>query len=745
MSYMVTSIVTHAGLYLNSNTAISIKEGTVQINITLYLSDVPTTAQDLAIYFDNLTEAIKAVLNLSEEWHIKVLEEESPSMERRLGLSSNAVVNIVFTSSFAGPSGASALQSMLGDQLFVAKLNSKGFKASREKPNLVIAGSQESQPLMIGVYSAVGVLTGLTLLFYLVYHFYGRASHAKSDTDIQCGTVLCDKLFISSVDSSECALDLDAVGASETNTPKEGPFSSDNTMTQMVSDPFLVRRHGTDQMDNSDYSKELDNVLVLIAGLNISIESFVVPRMRREMEATIECMEEISSHDRAAALQLISRVELDDNQSLCSPERKKILQMRISQGPLTEVHFLVLKLMCESEVHIRLMTLNQEKAFNSSEVSNIQLTRNMSRGDSDFDKVIFDQSLLNVFLLLKKCDLEPSYLLQKESRKVIEDNLMNRQGPLLAEHMAVLQLISKAEIDSGLSMDSTRRQLLEKRIKEGPLDADHICAAQALIKVEYGELCSMAQMACIMGPTGHSKTQMQEHDSQLCTADLLQSEKQKEGSRFNNDSVSNQFSSGGGALSQEITAPFFVDMITGLEVRSSLLSRGEKSALQLLELRAKTASIRQSLPEWVLNGLMPPRQGPSPPEQLPAAVFAEHMAQRVGRHTSREAVQISCAVRADIGFLGDFIQPAEPFKLQQEDLESLFFGVEQCSEIRTDFDENQASLGCQEVQPAGQGLNLRMPDAPQSVFEPLVALLSSALTKCFACCLCRVLGAFGRR
>ena len=52
----------------------------------------------------------------------------------------------------------------------------------------------------------------------------------------------------------------------------------------------------------------------------------------------------------------------------------------------------------------------------------------------------------------------------------------------------------------------------------------------------------------------------------------------------------------------------------------------EKSALQLMELRAKTARIRQSLPEWVKNGLVPPRlnRKPSPPAYALVESLANH-------------------------------------------------------------------------------------------------------------------------
>ncbi len=53
--------------------------------------------------------------------------------------------------------------------------------------------------------------------------------------------------------------------------------------------------------------------------------------------------------------------------------------------------------------------------------------------------------------------------------------------------------------------------------------------------------------------------------------------------------------------------------IFGVEVKSTQPTKQEKAALQLMELRAKTASIKKSLPDWVKDGLVPPKRHPSPP------------------------------------------------------------------------------------------------------------------------------------
>jgi hypothetical protein len=155
--------------------------------------------------------------------------------------------------------------------------------------------------------------------------------------------------------------------------------------------------------------------------------------------------------------------------------------------------------------------------------------------------------------------------------------------------------------------------------------------------------------------------------------------------------------------------------------------------LQLMELRAKTASIRQSLPDWVRNGLVPPKRNPSPL----AVVITENLARPADLHTCREAVQISCSVRADIGFLGDFLPPTAQPRLQQDALENLFLGVvtesvepEKCVDIAVG--EPQAFLGWQASSLPGEVPGPRLSSTP-SLRSSLVRLASSFVQYLFNC------------
>jgi hypothetical protein len=377
--------------------------------------------------------------------------------------------------------------------------------------------------------------------------------------------------------------------------------------------------------------------------------------------------------------------------------------------------------------------VNEDKALVSPEAASQQAIQSTSHSDSEIseDKVSCDKPLLDVLMLLKNCDLEPSYLMQNETRKVIEDNLSKRQGPLPAEHLAVMQLISKAEIESGLSMDSRRKSLLEKRIKEGPLNAAHLNAVPSLRQVDGGNLPQMGPIVpADAGVVGQLNVAGLDHELEV---------KQHESCKVPN-SVS-AVAAGHGDLAKEIRAPFFIDTISGLEVKTSLLSREEKSALQLMELRAKTARILQSLPEWVKNGLVPPRlnRKPSPPANY---ALAESLANVADWNAGNGAVQISCSVQADLGFLKDFSPTAAQARLQQDALESLFLkNVEQNVDIATD--EQQPVQGWQ-VGPSaeevlGPGLS-PMPPLTRRIGSSL-AWFSSYFAECVSCFLRAVLGA----
>jgi hypothetical protein len=278
----------------------------------------------------------------------------------------------------------------------------------------------------------------------------------------------------------------------------------------------------------------------------------------------------------------------------------------------------------------------------------------------------------------------------------------------------VMQLISKFEFESGLSMDSMRKSLLEKRIKEGPLNAAHLSAALSLCQVEGG---NVPQVCPIIVPAEAGEV------LQLNDAGLDHQVKQHES--FEVPINVGDIAAGHGAppLTKEIRAPFFINTVSVLEVKTSLLSREEKSALHLMELRAKTARILKSVPEWVKNGLVPPRLNSKP--SPPAAALAESLAKVDNQNAGKGTVQISSSMLAEVGYMNDFV----PTVMQA-----------------IANDEPQAVPGWQAGQfkeeVLGPGLS---PTPPSSRIGSSLAWFSSSLAQCVSSCLRALLGACSSR
>jgi hypothetical protein len=800
---------------------------TIHVNITLSISDVPSTLSEQFTYFNNLKTAIRTVLNLSLQWTIEVSVIET-SIGRRSGQYTNLAANIVFSSTSAGPGDSEQLQKKLASPAFLDGLSAMGFKASRYgvpsiqgDPKL---SSESAAPsaLTVGLSSAFGLAIGLTVLL-CAYRAFARGK-------FQPGSGEKSKKLSPEPDKS-----------------------------------------------GSEYSAEYDEVLQLIGRLNISVGWLVDAYLRQVVEARIEDCQDISAHDRAAALQLISAMELKENLDDQPMDRKMLLQQRVAEGPLTEIHSRILRQICRPEtfeislpkkgssaegLNESFKLVNEAPATDESDVTDGRSTTAASR-----------HSVQDVLLLLKTCDLDPCQLMDTQSRRLMEEILTTRQEPLQAVHQAVLQLISKAEIDSDLCMDPMRRQLLDQRIKEGPLHAGHLRAARSLRSPEsaesihdgatdpklaaeagapaesgadvgqagwssllfltenagasanptnavYGDQSSLflfsgeeksalqrvSQAAsqkqaargalrgldqarrlrrpslgesdvtdgrsttaapqnplqdvlsllktCDLDPCQLMHTESRqlmeeilttrqeplqavhqavlqliskaEIDSDLCMDPMrrqLLEQRIKEGplhaghlraarslkmlgvlarvdptansrnppaagagvlvesgdlsaagvrqagsrdvasgpqaTRAPRPQEPSEASSselvllapdGGGAAAPEEQQrmPFFRDSIFGLEVQASVQTAREKSTLALIELRAKTANIRRSLPEWVRGGLAPPR---APPPPSPTLLVQVDAAPADDAAAPREAVQISCEVKADLGFL----------------------------------------------------------------------------------------------
>ena len=90
-------------------------------------------------------------------------------------------------------------------------------------------------------------------------------------------------------------------------------------------------------------------------------------------------------------------------------------------------------------------------------------------------------------------------------------------------------------------------------------------------------------------------------------------------------------------------------------------------------------------------------------------------------------MQISCNVRADIGFLSNFLPPVAQPKMA---LEGLFLDEEQCMDTTTD-----------EPHPFSSGQAIRLSPTPSLRIRLALAWISSALVQCLSNCLQALLGA----
>jgi hypothetical protein len=239
----------------------------IQFKITLILSDVPTSVPEQVQYFYNLEQAIRSVLSIAMEWNMNISVDDS-LMERRLGLTSNFVVSIEFSRLSADPGDIITLQSNLNSPAFFDQLNSLGFKASKTSPRLTSASNHEPSSLVVGLCSAAGVLTSLSLLFCLAQRYFGRTRN-KSKKDVKSGAFVEDS-FVT------CSLEMPVLDVIDKDKSDEATADLHGIMT------------GIDQISEADYSKEFDDVLQLIARLAISIKSLVDPRLRKEIEAMVQ-------------------------------------------------------------------------------------------------------------------------------------------------------------------------------------------------------------------------------------------------------------------------------------------------------------------------------------------------------------------------------------------------------------------------------------------------------------------------
>jgi hypothetical protein len=444
-----------------------------------------------------------------------------------------------------------------------------------------------------------------------------------------------------------------------------------------------ARKH-TKWSEVSPYSKELDDITGLISRTKLSIHSFTdserLQLLEQRPQESNEDEIEVSEVDRAAISQLIRRAsfELQDGRALQSDLKGETTESKMPDGPLTEDHWLVLKLMCQQYENVDfgeggwglmmndgklqpadVSRLNQKPVANENSADQPVNICTISEPNSNagslseasgVNSLQKDNSLAEILMLLNKCDLVPSYLLHKDTRRIIEDCLGRREDALEDEHLAVLQLLSKAEIDSDLSVcpDPSRRRLLEQRLHDGPLRPRHLAAVQELTRLRASlqgdgllqsnetllqEVVDSNVPAFDSAPPQLSETSIRADDGDLKTTRL---QMQAPMDLIGPDDTAPELRA---RINPSMPGTPSI-MIEPLSVRRvPLLSREDKEALELVELLENTAKIRRSLPEWVRSGLLPPPRTAANPKL-----------QSTG---DKDAVVISCNVTADVVFLND--------------------------------------------------------------------------------------------
>ena len=660
------------------------------------------------IFFSSLQSAILTILGPDSPWQIKLISSDAAA-RRSVSQGSEKISVIIFSPNIRAEEIHHLESIVLSPQLCI-DLMRFGFVASQEivsftdhgdsynrsESNITSTNSNLTQASNKDVSNRISTIAGATsgaicavgVLLFVLY----RGSRLKDEGKSQSGSL---EVITSEAALTSFKMNLDR-DVAKRHTPdklemvpdSEGDEDSSRSDMIQVHDPMAgatsianTRKH-TKWNKVSPYSTELDDIAGLISRTKLSIRSFADPKRLQLLEERHQAYNEgeieVSDVDRAAISQLIRRAlfELHDGRGLESDLKGETTDSKMPDGPLTEGHWLVLKLMCQQYENVEfgeggwgimiddgklqradVSRLNRKPVANENSAdqpTNIcRISEPISNADSlseasGVNPLQKDNSLAEILMLLNKCDLLPSYLLHKDTRRIIEDCLRRREEALEDEHLGVLQLLSKAEIDSDLSVcpDLSRRRLLEQRLHDGPLGPRHLAAVQELMGLRAspqgnGLLQSNATLlqdevdsnVQIVAPSPLSETSTRANDDDLKTT-LLQT-------HASVDPI------GPDDTAPELRARTNPSMpmrpsIEPLSVRRvPLLSREDKEALELVELLENTAKIRRNLPEWVRSGLLPPPRTAANP-QLPST-------------GDKDAVVISCNVTADVVFLNDAV------------------------------------------------------------------------------------------
>jgi hypothetical protein len=666
------------------------------LNITIFISNIPVMVQQRTIFFSSLQSAILTILGPNSPWQIKLVSIDAAA--RRSISQGSEKISIIFSSPNVRAEEINHLESIVLSQQLCIDLMRFGFVASQEIVSFTNHGDSYNQSesyitstnsdltqasnkdvsnhISMIVGATLGAICAVGVLLYVLY----RRSRLKAEGKSHSGSL--------EVITSEAALtafklnlDRDVAQCHSSYTPdklKMVPVSEgyeSSSQSDMLHDPMAGAtvadtRKLTKWNEVSPYSKELDDIAGLISRTKISIRSFADPTRLQLLEARLhehnEDEIELSEMDRAAISQLIRRAsfELQDGRALASDLRGETTESKMPNGPLTEGHWLVLKLMGWGLIiddgklqPVDVSRLNRKPVANinsADQPANVySISEPASKADlllgaSGVNPVQNDNSLAEILMLLNKCDLLPSYLLHKDTRRIIEDCLGRRKEALEDEHLAVLQLLSKAELDDlSVCPDLSRRRLLQQRVHEGPLRPRHLAAVQELARLRaslQGDGLLQSNATLLQDQVDSNVQVVHSSHSLLSETSIRANDNDLKTTRLQTQVSVDLI--GPDDTSPELRARINRTMpgeqsIEPMSVRRvPLLSREDKeAALELLELLENTAKIRRSLPEWVRGGLLPPPSTAANP-QLPST-------------GDKDAAVITCNVTADVVFLDD--------------------------------------------------------------------------------------------
>ena len=647
-----------------------------QFRTTVYMSDLPTSIDSRKAYLQTVQQAVKIVLNISADWQLEVLEV--PADTRRVSaLPTFAKIELVFSSTHVSVMEGNAMKSKAGDSSFIDKLKELGFAVSAQPlqvstftantTNLVAMQSLQNTtspekassqgPSVLVVASSSVACVSVCIAAGLMYFYCAKR------------TLIGNKTSGEQISIENCEDSPSIIYSDRSILSPE--FQAMDTKKQMQTET-LSEIDSESTTDTASYTKEIDDILQILSRAEIGIEHILDENLKKQLKSKLLRPSNLSSYDCTAMLQMIAFVELDSldlglSVQGLSPNQLRndsnLLKKSARDGPLTENHLQVLQLLCRPDLYLKpaaaaIASKHKQEKHHVHDTGEHDRQATLQRENSNQNDKEMKESgspgigqdsnlpVLKIVELLEKFELQPSYLLHQECREVLEANLIDRQsqGPLSPEQLAILQLLSKAEIDSEMAPSPERRTLLEQRMRQGPLSSSHLGAVADLAKYDQGEIL---QDKAVLPAGAPADSQTADAEISITAAERPEVAAPAKGEPTVESPTSSQ-----------AKTPLHDHKIAELEIRSdrsALLSKEEKARLQRLELKIKTDKIRQSIPEWVRRGLLPPRKEIKPHQ--PAVV-------------SDSPVLISSAVRADLVYLvstNPTVSPPKPRDLFHAD------------------------------------------------------------------------------